>query len=76
MPSNGDIRTEEKIISVSEARGILSSKSGAERDRIRDLIMDFDNGRIKTLKLVTTYKYRNAGQNSGWYIDKTTVIGI
>ncbi len=73
MPRNGDTKIVETIIYRAEANRILSSKSGAEAERIKKLLMYSTGNKFKS---ITTYKYRNAGKNSGWYIYNVTVTNI
>lgn len=58
------------------AGAIASILGGYDPDEINDLVKDLDAGRISTLKSITTMRYRNAGRNSGWYVDDVRVVGV
>lgn len=50
--------------------------TGYDSDKINDLCNGVYWGTYRTLKSVTTWRYRNGGQNSGWYVDKVEVVGV
>ena len=55
---------------------VVSCLNGYDPDKINDLVQDLYGGKIRTLKSITTMRYRNAGRNSGWYVANVEVVGV
>lgn len=61
---------------VAAVGNAVSNMLQTDTQHFDDLVLDLINGEYRSLKSVTTMKYRNSGKNSGWYVDSVDVIGV
>lgn len=62
---------------VSGALGTLPGIYNQNRlYEVMALIQDYDAGKISAVKIIYSWRYRNAGQNSGWVLTDSRYVGF